>query len=113
MATGAERYFTTQMADPEYREAHDTAARRIRRTDELVRQLDQRRQECGLSKTALARRAGLPPEAVRRLFTADHANPTAMTLAALADALDLDLVPTPRRAPTARKQPKAAKLAGA
>ena len=94
--TGAERYFAEQMAEPEYRAAYEAAARRIRRTDELVRQLDRRREERGLSKAELARRAGLPPEVVRRLFTAAHANPTALTLAALAEALDLHLVATPR-----------------
>ena len=59
--TGAERYFAARMGDPEYREAHDAAARRIERIDALVREFDRRRQECGLSKSALARWAGLPP----------------------------------------------------
>ncbi len=54
------------------------------------------REVLGLSKAELGRRADLAPEAVRRLFSVDSPNPTAITLAALAEALDLDLVPTPR-----------------
>ncbi len=98
--TGAEGYFARRMADTEYRAAHDEAAQRIRRTDQLIREFDQRRVECGLSKTELARRAGMPPETVRRLFTTEHANPTAGTIVALAQALHLELVITPRREPS-------------
>lgn len=54
------------------------------------------REALGLSKAELARRAGLPPEAVRRLFTMRSPNPTATTLVALARAMDLDLVAEPR-----------------
>lgn len=92
--TGAERYLVRQQKDPEYRAAHDEARRRIDQVDAIVQSLDDRREALGLSKAELARRADLAPEAVRRLFSIDSPNPTAMTLAALADALDL--VPTPR-----------------
>ncbi|MCU1498446.1 MAG: transcriptional regulator [Acidimicrobiales bacterium] len=94
--TGAERYLAEQLKDLEYRAAHDEARRRIAQVDALVHSLDGRREELGLTKAELARRANLAPEAVRRLFSAESPNPTAVTLAALADALDLDLVPTPR-----------------
>ena len=93
--TGAERYITKQMDDPEFRAAHEAAARRIRRIDELVRAVDARRVEVGWTKAELARRAGMPPEAVRRLFSMEGPNPTAATLVALADALDLELVARP------------------
>jgi len=75
--------------------AHEAAARRIRRIDELVRAIDARRVELGWTKAELARRAGMPPEAVRRLFSVEGPNPTAATLVALADALDLELVARP------------------
>ena len=81
---------------PSTEAAYDEARRRINQVDALVRALDGRREELGLSKAELARRADLAPEAVRRLFSVDSPNPTAITLAALADALELDLVPTPR-----------------
>lgn len=94
--TGAERYLGEQMRDPEYRAAYEEARRRIDQVDTLVRTLDGRREALGLTKAELARRADLAPEAVRRLFSTEAPNPTASTLAALADALELDLVPTPR-----------------
>jgi len=94
--TGAERYLAGQRKNPEYRAAYDESRRRIDQVDAIVRALDERREALGLSKADLARRADLAPEAVRRLFSIDRPNPTAITLAALADALDLDLVPTPR-----------------
>lgn len=94
--TGAERYIADQLRDPEFRKAYEEARRRIDQVDNIVRALDGRREELGLTKAELARRANLAPEAVRRLFSVDAPNPTATTLAALAEALHLDLVPTPR-----------------
>ena len=98
--TGAQRYFDEQLKDPEYRIAYEEAADRIRRTDSLVRSLDERRQARGLSKAELGRLAGIPPEAVRRLFTMQSPNPTASTLVALAEALGMDLVAVPRKDPS-------------
>jgi ribosome-binding protein aMBF1 (putative translation factor) len=95
--TGAERYIERQKRDPEYREAYEDAARRIRQVDELVRALDNARERQGMTKAELARRAGMAPEVVRRLFTAEAANPTAATLVALADVLDVELVARPAR----------------
>jgi transcriptional regulator with XRE-family HTH domain len=57
--------------------------------DDLVRSLDTRRQELGLTKADLAQRSKLPPAAVRRLFSQQHKNPTLTTLVAIADALDV------------------------
>lgn len=107
--TEAERYFEKQREDPEYERAYQEAAAIVRAIDELVRSIDQRRKERGLSKAELARKAGLPPEAVRRLFTMRSPNPTATTLAALARALELDLVAAPRRKPARAAQTAAAK----
>ena|SRR5947208_526784 len=94
--TGAERYFEKQRESPEYERAYREAAATVRAIDELVRSIDHRREELGLSKAELARQAGLPPEAVRRLFTMRSPNPTATTLVALARALDLELVAEPK-----------------
>lgn len=94
--TGAERYFDVQRLDPRYEAAYQEAQAKIGAIDNLVRSLDGRREELGLSKAELARRAGLPPEAVRRLFTMRSPNPTASTLVALAGALGLDVVAAPR-----------------
>ena len=95
--TGAERYLDGRRKDPEYARAHERARSRIDHADRVIRALDERRQEMGLSKAELARRAGVQPEAIRRLFSADRPNPTLLTLAAIADALGLDLAPGSRR----------------
>ena len=101
--TGAERYFEEQRENPEYERAYQEAAATVRRRiDVLVTSIDARREERGLSKAELARKAGLPPEAVRRLFTMRSPNPTATTLVALARALELDLVAAPRTKPVRR-----------
>jgi hypothetical protein len=39
----------------------------------------------------------MSPEVVRRLFTADGVNPTAATLIALADVLDVEVIARPAR----------------
>ena len=94
--TGAERYFDERLKDPDYRAAYERARRRIEQIDNLVRALDDRREELGITKAELARRADLAPEAVRRLFSTDQPNPTIATLAALADALGVEFVPRQR-----------------
>ena len=96
--SGAEKYLANRMKDPAYRAAYEAAKRRIEQVDALVQALDDRREQLGITKAELARRADLAPEAVRRLFSVDAPNPTATTLIALADALDLELVPRRRRA---------------
>lgn len=95
-STGAERYLEGRMRDPRYRGAYERSRSRIEQVDRIVRALDARRQELHLSKAELARRAEMAPEAVRRLFSAERPNPTLQTLAAIADALGLDLVPATR-----------------
>lgn len=95
--TGAERYLTSRLEDPEYRQAYEEARERIEQIDSVIRTFDSRREELHLTKADLARRAGVKPEAIRRLFSAEKPNPTLTTLVALAAALDLEIRPTPRR----------------
>ena len=52
--TGAERYFEKQRENPEYERAYQEAAATVRAIDELVRSIDARREERGLSKAELA-----------------------------------------------------------
>ncbi len=92
--TGAERYLDTRLRDPEYRAAYERALERTHQIDRVIRALDERREELDLSKAELARRAEMAPEAVRRLFSAERPNPTLHTLASIAEALELDLLPT-------------------
>ena len=93
--TGAEKFFAERMLDPAYKAEHAAATERIRSADAIVRALDQKREASGFSKAELARRADLPPEAVRRLFSAGSANPTLGTITALAGALKVELVLQP------------------
>jgi hypothetical protein len=102
--TGAEKYLAGRMNDPAYRAAYNAAKRRIAQVDALVQALDERREQLGITKAELARRADLAPEAVRRLFSVDGPNPTATTLVALADSLDLELLPRPRPASTPQRK---------
>jgi len=99
--TGAERYLARRLEDPEYRQAYEEARERIDQIDSVIRAFDARREELQLTKADLARRAGVKPEAIRRLFSAERPNPTLTTLVALAGALELEILPTPRRGTSA------------
>jgi ribosome-binding protein aMBF1 (putative translation factor) len=90
--TGAERYFEARAAGTsEYGEALDAARARIAAVDDVVRALDERRRDLGLSKAELARQAGMRPEVVRRILGAGQANPTLSTVISLASAMSLDV----------------------
>lgn len=97
--TGAERYFAKRMKSADYSHAYDRARAEITLIDFVMNSLDTRRCELGLSKAELARRAHLKPAAVRRLFSSESANPTLSTVAALAGALDLEIVTRRRDEP--------------
>lgn len=91
--TGAQRYFEDRARHSnDYRRALTEARARIQATDSLVRALEDRRIELGLSKAELARRADMRPEVVRRLLGSSSSNPTLSTVVALATALSMDLV---------------------
>lgn len=102
--TGAERYLAERLEDPEYRSAYESARERIGQIDSVIRAFDARRSELNLTKAELARRAGVKPEAIRRLFSSEKPNPTLATLVALASALDLEIRPEPRSARAKRAQ---------
>jgi len=95
--TAAERYFDEKMRDAEYAETYRQERARIDSIDAVLRALDERREQLGLSKAELARRASLRPEVVRRLLTAEQHNPTMSTIVAVANALDIDLRPVVRK----------------
>ena len=105
--TGAERYLARRLDDPEYRRAYEEARERVDQIDSVIRAFDKRREQLDLTKAELARRAGVKPEAIRRLFSAEKPNPTLTTLVALAGALDLEILPRPRRNPQATRAPSA------
>lgn len=76
-----------------------------------MRSIGDCRNKRSLSKSEIARKTSLLPEAVRHLFTMRSPNPTATTLVALAGALDLDLVAEPRTKPDRKAAPKKRALA--
>lgn len=77
---------------------------RIAAVDRVVRALDERRRDLGLSKAQLARQAGMRPEVVRRILGAGPANPTLSTVISLASAMSMDVTISP---PTHRTPPDA------
>ena len=93
--TGAERYLEHRREDPDYDRAYVSARHRIDQIDAIIRALDERRCDLKLTKAELARRAGLRPEVIRRLFSTESPNPTLSTIVALAGALELELTAEP------------------
>ena len=76
--------------DPEFRAEFERQRREIAQIDSIVRQLDELREQAGMSKAELARAIGKEPSSIRRFFTADI-NPELKTVAAVADALGAEV----------------------
>ncbi len=95
--TGAERYFESRAQTAEYHDAYGRARSSIDEVDRIVSAIENKRISLGMSKAELARRVGIAPESVRRLLSAEHANPTLSTVVSLAKVLDLDIVAVKRR----------------
>lgn len=89
--------------DPEYRAEYERFKRQVEQVDAVVNGLDQLRERAGMSKAELARRIGKDPASVRRLFSAE-VNPELTTVAAIADALDAEVVVQPRPARGRRRR---------
>jgi DNA-binding phage protein len=98
--TGFDRYLEEQLGRPAFRKAYAQARADIEPTDVVVRALlgtlDAARDAQHLTKAQLARRMDTKPEVLRRLFTAEAANPTLSTVVKVASALGykVQLVPT-------------------
>ena len=84
-----DRYVAKRRKDPEFERAFLKEQAQIKAVDEFVRALDNARVDIGMTKAELARQIGARPEAVRRLFSAERANPTLRTIMSLASALGL------------------------
>jgi DNA-binding phage protein len=104
--TGFDRYFAERAKDRQFAAEYQIARAEIDSVDGLMRALEAARRSEGLSKAELARRSGTRPEAVRRLFTMEAANPTISTVVGLAQSMgySLALVPKARRAPPKRRK---------
>jgi len=84
------------LADPQGRSDYVNTVREIEMVDTLVRSLDARRIELGISKAELSRRIAREPSTVRRLFTAGGANPEIVFLAEIAEAVGMRITLEPR-----------------
>ena len=69
------------LEDPEFLREYLAQSIRIATIDRIVNELDDARQQAGMSKAELARATNSEPATVRRLFSAGHVNPTLGTLA--------------------------------
>jgi transcriptional regulator with XRE-family HTH domain len=72
------------LKDPEFLRTYVVESIRVATVDRIMNQLDAARESAGLSKAALARAIGSNPDAIRRLLTSGHVNPTLGTLAEIA-----------------------------
>lgn len=77
------------LEDPEFLREYVRESIRIATIDQLVNALDDAREAAGLSKAELARAVSAEPAVIRRLFSAEHTNPTLGRLAELAAALGM------------------------
>jgi len=87
--------------DPEFRAEFERQRREIAQIDSIVRQLDELREQAGMSKAELARAIGKAPSSIRRFFTAD-VNPELKTVAAVADVLGAEVAIVSRGAAPAK-----------
>lgn len=92
-----------RLEDPEYRTEYELFRRQLEQIDAVVNRLDELREQAGLSKAELARRIGKDPASIRRLFSAE-VNPELKTVAAIADALEAEVVVQPRSRGTRRRR---------
>ncbi len=94
--TAFDRYVATRRKDsPEFAKEYKRARAEIHKTDAIMRKLDEVRARAHITKAELARRAGMPEETVRRLFTAEGVNPELNTVNRLAAELGLTLTLKP------------------
>lgn len=75
------------LKDEAYRRQFVFGKHRVQTIDRLINGLEDARDEAGLTKADLARRAGMSDAVLRRLLTASGGNPTLNTLSLVATAL--------------------------
>jgi DNA-binding phage protein len=83
------------LKDPEFLRSYVVESLRIATIDRIVNDLEDARKGADLTKAAVARAVGTNADAVRRLLTAGHINPTLGTLADVAAALGMRVVLEP------------------
>jgi DNA-binding XRE family transcriptional regulator len=101
------RMLAARMKDPEFRTEYERARREIDQVDSVIRQLDELREQAGLTKAELARHVGRDPSSIRRLFTA-KSNPELLLVASIAEDLGAEVRVVPRKVRSASRRRTAA-----
>ena len=63
---------------------------------DILRKIDKRRRELGMSRTALAKRSQVSLSTVNRILSGQHPEAKFSNVLAIADALDIELTSVPR-----------------
>jgi DNA-binding XRE family transcriptional regulator len=96
------RMIAARMKDPEFPEEYERAHSEIEQVDAIIRQLDELRQDAGLTKADLARRIGRDPSSIRRLFTA-KGNPELSLVVSIAEDLGAEIHVVPSSNKSSRR----------
>lgn len=92
------------MDDQEYRTEYQQSRREIETIDRVIHQLDDLREQAGLSKAELARMVNRNASSIRRLFT-QQSNPELSLIVAIASALGAELeIVSPKKTTKRRKR---------
>jgi DNA-binding phage protein len=91
-----DRRLAQRLENPEFRAEYERSQREIAQVDAVMQMLDDLRLEAGKSKAQLARDIDKNPASVRRLFSSE-VNPELKTIAAMAEALDAEIIVKPKR----------------
>jgi len=76
---------------PQLREQYERTKHTITSTRQVLMEIDDERRRAGLSKAELARRIGMTPSVIRRLFSSKSSNPTLGTVINMAGALGMEI----------------------
>lgn len=94
---------TADLADPAFRQQYLLESERIATIDRIISQLEEVREQLGMSKADLARAIGRSPESIRRLMTAKSINPQLSLVAEIASALGYRVTLSPMTAAERRE----------
>src|SRR2546430_15695433 len=89
--TAFDAFFDEQLGDPAVASAYAEARAQVDQVDQFMRALEAARAIRRISKAELARRSEMPAAAVRRLLTAEDANPTIATVLGMLRPMGLGL----------------------
>jgi DNA-binding XRE family transcriptional regulator len=98
------------LTDPAFARQYLLESERIATIDRIIGQLEDLREQSGLTKAQLARAVGRPPESIRRLTTAKSVNPALSLVVEMAEVLGYrvtlaPMTPAERRQTAALRRP--------